>query len=301
MKQSLLILAAIIGGIILPYGHLVTFLIKYNLMIMLFFAFLNIRFSHRIFDKYHLRLTLVNLTLPLLLYAAVLPFGSSLAITAFIISFAPTAAAAPVIGQFLKTDISFITASVLLSNPLIAILLPFVLPLLLPLGSRISVLEVLIPVLTVVGIPMITSMLCRRLGPSFTNRILEWKSIAFYLFVFNVWLACGNAIHFLKNEGAAHLSSLLPIVLVTALVCVLTFQIGERLVPAKLRFAGGLAIGRKNTMFSLWLALTFVSPLVALGPIAYIIIQNIYNSYQIYMQEQHEKRAYSLSAETERP
>ena len=69
----------------------------------------------------------------------------------------------------------------------------------------------------------------------------------------------------------------------------MTFKLGELLGPTDQKLAGSLALGRKNTMFGLWLALTFVSPLVALGPICYIIIQNTYNSYQILVVEKQQK------------
>ena len=35
-------------------------------------------------------------------------------------------------------------------------------------------------------------------------------------------------------------------------------------------------------IFGIWLALTFLTPLVALGPIFYILFQNLYNSWQLY-------------------
>ena len=60
--------------------------------------------------------------------------------------------------------------------------------------------------------------------------------------------------------------------------------------PKDKPLAGSLALGRKNTMFGLWIALTFVNPMVALGPISYIIMQNAYNSYQIMMVERKEKK-----------
>ena len=43
-----------------------------------------------------------------------------------------------------------------------------------------------------------------------------------------------------------------------------------------------MALGRKNTMFALWLALTFLEPVTALAPIFYILFQNLYNARQMW-------------------
>lgn len=285
MKQSIFIFLAIIAGIVFPYGHMLTYLIKYSLIVMLFFAFLGIHFSFKIFTKKHLHIVTANLLLPLLFYFLVLPLGQSLALTAFVISIPPTAAAAPVLAQFMKTDVSFVTAAVLITNPAVAIFIPLVLPWLMPVDQAIDFLEVLLPVMTVVGVPLLLSILVKRISQALATRLLTIKMVAFYLFLFNVWLACGNASHFLQNEGSESMRLLPGVLGLTALVAMLSFQLGERMVKKEIGLAGSLALGRKNTMFGLWLALTFLNPIVALGPICYIIIQNLYNSYQIMMVE----------------
>ena len=285
MKQSIFIFVAILAGIIFPYGHSLTHLIKYTLIAMLFFAFLGIHFSIKIFNRKHLLIALANVLLPCLFYLIALPLGQSLALTAFVISIPPTAAAAPVLAQFMKTDVSFVTAAVLITNPAVAIFIPIVLPWLMPVDQPINFLEVLLPVMTVVGVPLLLSILVKKISPPLTVKLLSVKMTAFYLFLFNVWLACGNASHFLQHEGSDNIR-LLPAVLgLTALIALLSFQLGERMVKKEISLAGSLALGRKNTMFGLWLALTFLNPIVALGPICYIIFQNLYNSYQIMMVE----------------
>ena len=79
------------------------------------------------------------------------------------------------------------------------------------------------------------------------------------------------------------------IALATGVLCLITFQIGERIVAPHLKYEGGLALGRKNTMFVMWLALTFVSPIAALSPIFYILWQNIYNSWQLWQKDRKSK------------
>ena len=38
-------------------------------------------------------------------------------------------------------------------------------------------------------------------------------------------------------------------------------------------------------MMALWLALTYIDPLTALGPICYILWQNVYNAWEIYIED----------------
>ncbi|MCB0687196.1 MAG: hypothetical protein KDC53_11745 [Saprospiraceae bacterium] len=289
MKQSLLILIAIILGILFPQGSQITFLIQYSLMIMLFFAFLGTRVDYHIFQRGHVYIALFNVLLPLIFYLLALPFGKTLALTAFVCSVPPTAAAAPVLAQFMRTEVAFVTAAVIITNPLIALILPLVLPLIMPIDQPISIFEVLIPVLKVVGIPLLIASMIKMLSTNLTKYILKGRMIAFYLFLFNVWMACGNATVFLKSNDQIQHSFIIQVLVLTILICVLTFKLGEYLGPEGKPFAGSLALGRKNTMFGLWIALTFVNPLVALGPISYIIVQNAYNSYQIMVVENREK------------
>lgn len=282
MKQSLLILSAIVLGIVFPWGYAYTFLIKYSLMCMLFFAFLGVDFQRRIFAPGHVKILFLNITLPLVLFYAIQWYDYQLALTAFVISIPPTAAAAPVLAQFMRTDVSFVTASLLITSPIVASAIPFILPHIMEVERPIRSLDVLGPILVVVGVPMLSSLFIKVFAQNLQGPLLRFRNISFVLFLFNVWLGCGNATHFLQNEGHEYISLLPKILVMTGIICAGTFLLGEKLVAENSRLAGSLAMGRKNTMFGLWLSLTFVSPLVALGPISYILAQNAYNSYQLW-------------------
>ncbi len=293
MKQSILILGATVLGLIFPQGHHLTFLIEYALMLMLLFAFLEIKFQRNIFTQSHLIIAAANLMLPLIFYLLLLPFGQTWALIAFICGIAPTAAAAPVLANFMHSDVSYVAAAVIITHLVVALSIPVLLPLLMPVEQPISLWEVLIPVLKVVGVPLIITGLIKSIKPSVASNLLRFKILSFYLFLLNVWIACAEATYFLENDGREHLQSLLPILGLTTVICFMLFKVGEYLGPGNDRLAGSLALGRKNTMFGLWLALTFIGPLVALGPICYIIVQNAYNSYQILMVEK-QRRAIRL-------
>lgn len=285
MKQSLFILAAIFIGIVFPQGHAYTHLIRYSLIIMLFLAFLGVDFNFKQITRLHLYIILANVTIPMVLYVVLYPFGVTYALIGFTLGIAPAAAASPVLAQFMKTDVAFVTTAVLLANPLAAICIPLALPFLLQVDTAISISDVLTPVLIVVGAPLVLSLLITRISKRATAFFIRHKKVSFLLFLFNVWVGSGKATHFIWYEQGQELQQLVFIFICTGCICLLNFSIGERLMPSHMRLAGGLSLGRKNTMFALWVALTFIGPLVALGPIFYILFQNGYNSYQLLQLE----------------
>jgi BASS family bile acid:Na+ symporter len=52
--------------------------------------------------------------------------------------------------------------------------------------------------------------------------------------------------------------------------------------PYNERIASGQAIGQKNTVFAIWMAYTFLTPVTAIVGGFYSIWHNIFNSYQLY-------------------
>jgi BASS family bile acid:Na+ symporter len=285
MQKSILIFIAIILGCIFTFGHAYTYLIRYNLMIMLFYAFLNIKVNFSLFSNIHYQLILINITLPILLYLAISPFDENLALTALLITIIPTAVAAPVVAELLRTDIGKVTVSVLLTNPIIALILPLILTYLLKVGGDIPIVELVLPVLILVFVPLILSQLVQMIQPAIGKTLLRYNYISFLLFLCNLFIACGNASNFIQTNQEIGAELLFKMVLLTIILCVLQFQIGQYIGRKNNPLSFSLALGRKNTMLGLWLAITYLKPVLALGPICYIIIQNIYNSIQIWQIE----------------
>jgi BASS family bile acid:Na+ symporter len=60
------------------------------------------------------------------------------------------------------------------------------------------------------------------------------------------------------------------------------FTFGALLGGQHFRQESSQSLGQKNNSFVIWVALTFINPLVAMGPTFYILYHNLYNSWQIY-------------------
>ena len=46
------------------------------------------------------------------------------------------------------------------------------------------------------------------------------------------------------------------------------------------------SVGQKNTILAVWLALNFLDPIASVAPTAYIVWQNLLNSWQIFRHNQ---------------
>lgn len=65
-------------------------------------------------------------------------------------------------------------------------------------------------------------------------------------------------------------------------VCGLQFKVG-RVIGGMYgdKISGGQALGQKNTVLAVWLALAYMNPIASVAPAAYIAWQNIINSAQL--------------------
>lgn len=278
MKIRYLILAMILGMLV-PVGHHLVFLVKYSVMIMLFFSFLEAKIDRNILHLHHIRVILIYITLPLVIFFLVSNWSESLAQTAFLIAVMPTAAVAPVIMGYLKGRIEFVTVSILITNCTAAIFLPFVLPYILPGAVSVSVIDILVSVLVVIGVPLVLSFLTRLFKPEILSKVRSASKITFYLFVINVYIAISKATQYIRYESTASWEELLGTGLVTIGVSIIYFGAGWLSGGKKLNEEMSMSLGRKNTMFGVWLGLTYFSPLVAVAPMLYIILQNSWHSY----------------------
>jgi hypothetical protein len=63
------------------------------------------------------------------------------------------------------------------------------------------------------------------------------------------------------------------------------FLVGSFIAPKGHTLEGSLALGRKNTMLAIWIALEYLNPLIVLGPMIYILAQNVFVAGQIWWVE----------------
>jgi BASS family bile acid:Na+ symporter len=283
------LLATMALGALFSQVHVFSFLIQYLLMVMLFFAFLDIKFKLQTFQTSVLWVLLANLGVGFLSYALLISFDQTFALTAFMTAIAPTAIAAPVIMSFIKGKIEYVIAAVLVTNISSAVIIPVALPFLIDAQTQvqISVWDVLKPVLIVMFVLLILAQLVSRLSAGTQDLLRTGKRFSFPIWLLNLFLISANASNFLRNENTNSLSTLLVIALISLVLCIINFGLGALLGGRQNWQEASQSLGQKNLSFVIWIALTFINPLVAMGPTFYILYHHLYNSWSIY---QFEKR-----------
>lgn len=269
-------------GAFLPQAHGLTFLIQYLLMIMLFFAFLDIEFKAQTFRKSILWILFANVAVALIAYAVLSPFNLTFALAGFMTGIAPTAIAAPVVISFLQREVEYVITAVVLTNVASAIVVPFALPSLLGAQVQISVWEVLQPVLIVMVVPWLLSQLGKFLPKNTQIFIRKGKSITFFIWLASLFIISANASNFLRNGNTDSLPGLMVIALISLVICMTNFGVGALLGGRGHWQEASQSLGQKNLSFVIWIALTFINPLVAMGPTFYILYHHLYNSWMIY-------------------
>ena len=208
----------------------------------------------------------------------------------FVCVICPTAAAAPVVTEKLGGSIGSLTVYAIIANVVTSIIIPLFFPMV-EKSSDISFatasLMVLRNVTTVLVIPLVLALVSRRVIPRVTDRIKEFRNLGFYLWCFNLTIITGIT---MRNILHASLSgTVLAFLLILPLfIALLQFTIGK-LVG---RYYGdsisaGQALGQKNTVVGIWLTLTFLNPLAAVAPGAYVLWQNMVNALQLWYKQKY--------------
>ncbi len=282
MKKALFILFVILVGFLFPALHQYTFIIRPALMAMLFFSFMGIQIRADLVKKAHLKILGLNILLPLVWYWILLPINPTYAAIGFVIGIIPTAVAAQILADVMRKNVGLVAFSVLLTTPIIAFVIPFMMHYLLGFPSNASILELILPVLSLILIPLFSSQFIKIALPKIAVQISKFSFLTFPLFLMNVFIACGNSSNFIQGNEDFGWQGLFEIFAIVSILGFLQFQIGQFLGRPKHSIEFGLAMGRKNTMIGIWLGLTYFEPIVSLGPVCYIIFQNIYNLIQIW-------------------
>ena len=272
-------------GIFVPQAHACSFLIQHLLMVMLFFAFLDIDLKPRPSQKGVFWILLANVSIAFAVYGLLAPFDIQLALAGFLTAISPTAVSAPVIVGFVEGDMEYIIASVILTNVSVALIVPLALPMLTGTAMQISIFDVLQSVVIVMFVPLLLAQVVKKLPSAGQKLLRKGKAFSLPLWLLTLFIVSAKASDFLRNENTAPLATLGIIALVSLVIAILNFGIGVLLGRPNHWRESGQALGQKNLSFTIWIALTFVNPLVAMGPMFYIIYHHIYNSWLIYQFE----------------
>lgn len=279
------ILSAIALGAAVPQAHVLAWLIRWLVMAMLFLVFLQTRLSRSALTRSHLVLLLANLAFGFAGWGAGwLLGGRDVALAMFFCGITPTAIAAPVIISFLHGDVAWVVAAFLLTNISIAALLPLMLPVVLGRATPEAFAQVSASVGLVVFVPMAAAYLLRCLHPPANEWPRRARNLSFGMWVTAIFLITANASAFIRAQDRAPLPLLARIAAASLALCAASFATGRLIGGRHFAREASQALGQKNTTFTIYLALAYTSPLVALGPTFYVVWHNLWNSWQLHQE-----------------
>ena len=260
---------------------------------MLLVPYCKLSFDDMRITRLHVILLGIQILGSLALFGIIALFDPLLAQGTFICVMAPTATSAAVITGMLGGNIAVLATYTLLSNLTVATLSPLVFSLI---GSQTAlpffesfgiVCRQMIPLLI---LPFVIAVLLKRFAPRIHRQLRERQQISFYLWAVALTIVMGNTVAFLMKQDASNYVNEIWMALLALAVCCAQFLAGRRIERRyRNKIAGAQGLGQKNTILAIWMAQTYLTPIASVGPAAYVIWQNLINSYQLWAKRHREQ------------
>lgn len=319
VRENMLAIAMLLGIAGFRIFTVMTSLVPYMILVMLFFTFLKVNPIDLRLHRWHWLVLIFQLITSVLIFYALLPIDRVLAQGLMVCLLMPTATAAAIITGKLGGSIQSLTSFTLLSNIATALIVPVWFPWVNPevqmtfMARCWQILQHVGPML--IG-PFVAAWLVRliydqaqRMQHSQKRFCLShgWAEIPFYVWACSLVILMAQTTEHLV-DGTYNWSSVIWLFAGALITCIMQFKVGKLIgqqwpslahgqdyqdIPIHqsatslsseqiTRISAGQALGQKNTTLGIWLAQAYLDPISSLGPAAYIVWQNAFNSWQLH-------------------
>ncbi len=277
-------------------GPVITGILPGLIFIMFYLTFTNMKIAELRPSGWHLWVQIIQVVLSAILVGIIILIDDEktkiILEGAFICIICPTATAAPVITRKLGGNMASLTMFTIFTNMVAAITIPIFFPLVekeADITFSLAFLTIFKRLIIVLIVPLVLAQLTRRYLKDFSNKINVRKNLAFYIWALNLSIVMGMTAHNIITANVIGWEMSLLIILPLG-VTLLLFSIGKWVgIHYKESITSGQALGQKNTILAIWLTINFLSPTAAIAPCAYVIWQNIVNSWQIWYKDKYGK------------
>lgn len=283
--RTLAMLAAFVVGYFCPWAAHLNWMVRWLIVVMMFFVMLQVRFSWHAMRREHLIILGANVAIGMIGWAVFLLAGNrELAEVAFFTGITPTATAAPVIVNLLGERVDYAVSAFLATNFGMALLFPFLIPVAIGRMAPTVFFDVIGNLLIVVGVPLLAALPVRSFYPQYREIPKKCKNLSYFIWVAAIFLIIANASAFLEKQRAELEPGILwQIALLSLIICVVNFSLGRVLCGRRYSRETSQVLGQKNTTLTIYLALVYANPLVALGPTFYVLWHNGWNTIQLHL------------------
>lgn len=258
------------------------------IFLMLFITFCRVKPRQMRPSMLHFWLLLFQVVVSVGVWLVLRPLSDVVAQGAMICILAPVAMAAVVISGMLGAHVATVTTYSLICNMSIALIAPVVITMT---GSdHCTFQEILSRVAPLLIAPFAVAQFLRLVVPRVAHWVGNHNQASFYLWLLSLVVVIGRTTKFIIELRDADYSTELWLAAVALMICLVQFKVG-RMLGRKYNdaVAGGQSLGQKNTVLAVWMAQSFLNPISCIAPTAYIVWQNIVNSYQIDRYRRHGK------------
>lgn len=256
---------------------------------ILFFTFCRISPKDLRFRKLHLLMLVIQIGSSVIVYLLLKPINPILAQGAMLCILAPPAAGSPVITGLLGGDLSYSISFLFICNLAIAIVAPIIfssINLDSNLSFTTSALLIGAKLFPILVLPLICAWITKITLPKIHTWIVHKSIYTLYLWGCSLAIVTGNTLYFILNQENPDYRLELSLALVALIICIIAFLLGKFM--GKIfhePISCGQSFGQKNTVLAIWMAFTFVNPLASIAPAAYILWQNLFNSWQLWSKQ----------------
>ncbi|MBR5911162.1 MAG: transporter [Bacteroidales bacterium] len=207
----------------------------------------------------------------------------------------PVASSVAVVSCMLGADRQTVTSFTIIGNLVISIVAPAYFTLIgvhPELSFLASFLSILRRVGVVIGLPFFIALVLQLWLPKVNRVLSRYKGLSFYLWSVALLFTIGQTIDFIFLHGEGNWNVILWLGVASLLFCAVQFALGKW-IGSKYgdTIAGGQLLGQKNTAMGIWMANHYLHPLTSVVLAFYAILQNLFNSWQIWRHDCKKKEA----------
>lgn len=287
--------AMVIGILLHDWVGELKFLSPWLIAAMLFVTFTRVKVKELRLRKIHAGQLGFQLLVSVGLYFLLTALGVGEVVSqgVMICIFMPTAMASVVIGAMLGANVGTMTTFTLLSNMAVAVTAPVLFSFVgthTDLPFLTSFWMVLRRLLLLVVAPFVLAALMEKFAPKAYDYVHRHQQWSFYLWVVSLVILMGSTTNFILEQPTDAILTEVILALSAGVICVAQFRIG-RWWGDKCgdKVSGGQSLGQKNTLLAILLAQSYLNPLSSVAPAAYIVWQNLFNSWQLSRHKENKK------------
>ena len=287
LEKYLLPIAMVLGITFHKQLSILSPILPFLLALMLFISYCRIKMSDISLTKFHYILLAIQYLGSAAVYLLLRPLNEILAQAAMICVLTSTATSAPVVAGLLGGSISVTAAYSIISNLSVALIGPIFLSFIGQPDRNISLASsfwhIFISVIPILILPFIIAITVQKVAPVVHKKIQSAQIISFYIWAAALTIVIGNITQYVVLQDDGNYTLEIIIASTSLVICLLQFYFGRKIGRKFGRtVAGGQGLGQKNTVLAIWLTQTYLNPLATLGPGAYVLWQNLVNSWQIW-------------------